>query len=59
MTILEGGFLDVEQDRFNRHLEGARQVSLSWLYWMQTEAPRQDGKTGYPGLYLRTDLTGT
>lgn len=33
-------------------LEDARQMSLSWLYWMQTEG-------GAPGLYLRPDLTGT
>src|SRR5690606_17483688 len=28
-------------------------------YWMQTEAPRHDGGTGYPGLRLRPDLVGT
>ena len=33
-------------------LEESRQMSLSWLYWMQTEG-------GAPGLYLRPDLTGT
>ena len=26
---------------------------------MQTEAPRPDGGVGYPGLYLRPDITGT
>jgi hypothetical protein len=41
------------------YLEEARQLSLSLLYWMQTEAPRPDGKSGYPGLYLRPDLVGT
>jgi len=41
------------------HLQRARQLSLSWLYWMQTEAPRPDGKTGWPGLRLRPDITGT
>jgi hypothetical protein len=41
-----------------RHLEGARQLSLSLLYWLQTEAPRPDGKQGWPGLRLRSDLTG-
>jgi hypothetical protein len=40
-------------------VEEARQLSLSLMYWMQTEAPRPDGKAGYPGLYLRPDLVGT
>ena len=42
-----------------RHLEGARQLSLSLLYWLQTEAPRPDGKLGWRGLRLRKDLLGT
>lgn len=42
-----------------RHLGGARQLSLSFLYWLQTEAPRPDGGTGYPGLRLCPDLMGT
>lgn len=51
--------LDVsDADRASR-LEDARQLSLSLLYWLQTEAPRHDGGTGYPGLYLRPDITGT
>ena len=33
-------------------LREAREMSLSWLYWMQTEG-------GAPGLHLRPDLTGT
>ncbi|MDQ3787088.1 MAG: FAD-dependent oxidoreductase, partial [Actinomycetota bacterium] len=28
-------------------------------YWLQTEAPRADGGTGFPGLKLRHDVTGT
>jgi len=40
-------------------LEEARQLSLSLLYWLQTEAPRPDGGTGYAGLYPRPDLVGT
>jgi hypothetical protein len=38
---------------------GARQLSLSVLYWLQTEAPRTDGGVGFPGLRLRPDVTGT
>jgi hypothetical protein len=37
-------------------LAEARQLSLSFLHWMQTEAPRPDGGTGYPGLRPRGDL---
>ncbi|MGP1273534.1 MAG: FAD-dependent oxidoreductase [Phycisphaerales bacterium] len=37
----------------------ARQLSACLLYWMQTEAPRHDGGTGYPGLRLRGDELGT
>jgi hypothetical protein len=42
-----------------RHLEASRRQSLSFLYWMQTEAPRLDGGTGYKGLRLRGDVLGT
>jgi hypothetical protein len=42
----------------DRHLEAARQLSLSVFYWLQTEAPRPEGGTGYPGLRLRCDVAG-
>jgi hypothetical protein len=42
-----------------RHIERAKQLSLSLLYWLQTECPRPDGKTGWKGLRLRPDLVGT
>lgn len=54
-----GPIIDVPAEERARHLESARQLSLSLLYWMQTEAPRPDGKAGYPGLRLRSDVTGT
>jgi hypothetical protein len=41
------------------HLEAARQLSLSYFYWLQTEAPRPDGGAGWPGLRLRGDVLGT
>ena len=37
----------------------AKQLSLSFFYWMQTEAPRHDGGYGYPELRLRGDMVGT
>ncbi|GAB2895090.1 FAD-dependent oxidoreductase [Streptomyces mayteni] len=40
-------------------LAGARELSRSVLYWLQTEAPRPDGGTGFPGLRIRPDVTGT
>lgn len=40
-------------------LQEARQLSLAFFYWMQTEAPRHDGGYGYRGLRLRGDVLGT
>jgi len=47
------------EDEARRHLERGRQLSLSLLYWMQTEAPRPGGGYGWRGLHLRPDVTGT
>ncbi len=54
-----GPLLGVTEAEKQQHLHGARQLSLSMLYWMQTEAPRHDGGYGYPGLRLRGDVLGT
>jgi len=54
-----GNLIDKPPEEVARYLEESRQVSLSLLYWMQTEAPRPDGGRGYPGLRPRPDLTGT
>jgi hypothetical protein len=54
-----GPLVGVPDDERDRHLRGARQLSLSLLYWMQTEAPRIDGGYGYRGLRLRHDVVGT
>ncbi|MFB9751947.1 FAD-dependent oxidoreductase [Paenibacillus hodogayensis] len=54
-----GSVIDVPEKERQRHLEGAKQLSLSLLYWMQTEAPRPDGGIGYPGLRHRRDAVGT
>ncbi len=42
-----------------KQLGRAKQLSLSLLYWLQTEAPRPDGGAGWPGLRLRPDIVGT
>jgi hypothetical protein len=54
-----GRIIDIEEAPAKAHLYEARQLSLSLLYWLQTEAPRADGGTGYPGLRLRPDVVGT
>ncbi len=54
-----GNLHEVSADEAARHLARARQLSLSLLYWMQTEAPRADGGQGWRGLRLRPDVTGT
>jgi len=51
--------IDVTPEEKATRLEGARQLSLSALYWMQTEMPRPDGGTGWPGLRLRPDVMGS
>jgi hypothetical protein len=54
-----GNLYGVSPEEAARHLKRARQLSLSLVYWMQTEAPRPDGGTGWKGLHLRPDITGT
>ncbi len=54
-----GNLIDASQKDFQRHVERAKQLSLSLLYWLQTEAPREDGGRGWPGLRLRKDIMGT
>ena len=55
----EAPILGVDEDAAARALAASRELSASFLYWMQTEAPREDGGTGYRGLRLRGDVTGT
>jgi hypothetical protein len=49
----------VSDDVRSRALEGSAQLSYSFLYWMQTEAPRHDGGFGYPEIRLRGDVFET
>jgi len=56
---LLGNFHDVSEKELAKNIKGARQLSLSLFYWLQTEAPRPDGGTGWKGLRLRPDLVGT
>ncbi|XVQ07588.1 FAD-dependent oxidoreductase [Spirillospora sp. CA-255316] len=56
IDYFEGPVIDVPDAK--AQLAAAKELSLSLLYWMQTEAPRPDGGTGHPGLRLRGDVTG-
>jgi hypothetical protein len=54
-----GNLITQNQDEFNKHVDRAKQLSLSLLYWLQTEAPRPDNGHGWEGLRLRRDIMGT
>ena len=54
-----GPLLGVPAEEARQHMHAAKQLSLSMLYWMQTEAPRHDGGYGYAGLRLRPDIVGS
>lgn len=54
-----GNLIDVPPAEAARHVELAKQLSLSLLFWLQTECPRPDGGAGWPGLRLRPDVVGT
>jgi hypothetical protein len=40
-------------------LAKARELSVCFLYWLQAEAPRPGGRTGYPELRLCPEVLGT
>jgi len=54
-----GSLIDGSPEQQQEHVRAAKDLSLSLLYWMQTEAPRHDGGQGYPGLRLRGDVMGS
>jgi hypothetical protein len=54
-----GPLAGVPAEEAAQNMEHARQLSFSFLYWMQTEAPRPEGGYGYRGLRLRKDAVGT
>lgn len=59
LDYLLGGISDADEATREQHIRQARELSLSFFYWLQTEAPRADGGAGFPGLRLRGDLTGS
>jgi hypothetical protein len=54
-----GAICDVSNETAAKNLARSKQLSLSLMYWLQTEAPRPDGGTGWRGLRLRPDIVGT
>jgi hypothetical protein len=54
-----GNITDVPDKIRKQNFYQAKQLSLSLLYWLQTEVPRPDGKQGWKGLRLRKDALGT
>ncbi len=56
---MSGDLIGATPAEFRKHTDNARQLSLSLLYWLQTEVPRPDKGYGWPGLRLRNDIMGT
>ena len=54
-----GDLVTASAEQRNKLREKAKQLSLSLLYWMQTEAPLPGGGQGWKGLRLRKDVVGT
>lgn len=54
-----GNLVGVTDKEFKHHVDRAKQLSLSLLYWLQTEAPKPGGGYGWAGLRLRKDIMGT
>ncbi|KAM0239586.1 hypothetical protein ACHAP5_008234 [Fusarium lateritium] len=60
IDYFEKPIIDVSEDELQERLAEAASLSYSMLYYLQTDCPRADGNgTGYPGLRLRGDITGT
>jgi hypothetical protein len=59
IDYMEGDLLTCDAAERARRVADAKQLSLAMVHWLQTEAPRPDGGTGWPGLRLRGDLLGT
>ncbi|HEX2715724.1 MAG TPA: FAD-dependent oxidoreductase [Candidatus Acidoferrales bacterium] len=54
-----GMVMDRPSDERAAPYRQARLLSLGFLFWLQTEAPRDDGGVGYPELRPRPDVMGS
>lgn len=43
----------------DHHKEEAKELTRCLVYWLQTEAPRSDGKKGYSNIALNKEVLGT
>jgi hypothetical protein len=59
LDYFEHPIIDVPDAVYDQRLAAAAELAYSVFYWLQTEAPREDGGQGFPGLRLRGDVTGT
>lgn len=59
LDYFEHPIIDVPEVEYRARLQDAADLSYAVFYWLQTEAPREDGGQGFPGLRLRGDVTGT
>jgi hypothetical protein len=57
--FMSGNLIGAGPEEFKKLIESSKQLSLSLLYWLQTEAPRPGNGRGWPGLRLRKDIMGT
>jgi hypothetical protein len=53
------GIVDVAAEHAALALQEAKQVSLGFLHWLQTEAPVEGERVGAPELQLRPDAMGS
>ena len=54
-----GNIIDKDEMTVKKHLQAAKELSKSFLYWVQTDAPNHvTGGTGFPGAYLAHQITG-
>lgn len=54
-----GNILDASKDEKERILAEAKQLAMGFLYWLQTECPRDEGGVGYPECKLIPEVMGT
>ena len=57
--FMAGNLIGAGAEEFKRQVERSKQLSLSLLYWLQTEAPLRGKGYGWKGLRLRKDIMGT
>lgn len=51
--------ISAKKGRRERIVQAAKQLTLGFVHWLQTAAPRDEGGVGYPELKRCTDVLGT